>query len=157
MPVWRLTASAASKVILVVSVNGIGQPLIGETSTAECITLRSRTLSKVRCPPLMPKRAIDVAFGKKETWLFAPHMSAIGPKRTSLVAPTCPLSAVKRTWSFSEFRFRGRYWGQTGHGLLQCKCPLMIQSGQQKINLIKTTKQRLAKKCIFLSKFRVAT
>src|SRR5262249_21382604 len=40
-------------------------PLIGETSTAECIPFSSLTLSKVRCPPLMPKRAIDVAVGGK--------------------------------------------------------------------------------------------
>jgi hypothetical protein len=26
-------------------------------------------------------------------------------------------------------RFRGRYWGQSGHALLHCICPLMTQSG----------------------------
>jgi len=34
-----------------------------------------------------------------------------------------------------EVRFRGRYWGQSGHGLVQCKCPLLTQSGQTRGDL----------------------
>jgi hypothetical protein len=30
---------------------------------------------------------------------------------------------------FAGIRFRGRYWGQSGHALLHCRCPLMTQSG----------------------------
>jgi len=28
-------------------------------------------------------------------------------------------------------RFRGRYWGQSGHDFVRCICPLMTQSGHQ--------------------------
>jgi hypothetical protein len=41
------------------------------------------------------------------------------------------LSGVKRTWPFAGIRFRGRYWGQSGHALLHCICPLMTQSGHR--------------------------
>jgi hypothetical protein len=41
-------------------------------------------------------------------------MSAIGPKQT---------------WATAGVRYRGRYWGQSGHALLHCICPLMTQSG----------------------------
>ena len=33
-------------------------------------------------------------------------------------------------------RFRGRYWGQSGHALLDCICPLMTQSGHAQRCLI---------------------
>ena len=35
-----------------------------------------------------------------------------------------------------DVRFRGRYWGQSGHALLHCICPLMTQSGHRGRNLI---------------------
>jgi hypothetical protein len=33
------------------------------------------------------------------------------------------------TWPSVEFRFRGRYWVQSGHGLLQRICLLLTKSG----------------------------
>jgi hypothetical protein len=36
---------------------------------------------------------------------------------------------IKQTWRFAEVRFRGRYWGQSGHRLLRRICPLVTQSG----------------------------
>jgi hypothetical protein len=42
---------------------------------------------------------------------------------------TCPLSGVKQTRRFAEVRFRGRYWGQSGHDLLRRICLLLTQSG----------------------------
>ena len=42
---------------------------------------------------------------------------------------TCPLSGVKQTYRFAGIRFRGRYWGQSGHGFLHRKCLLMTQNG----------------------------
>jgi hypothetical protein len=43
---------------------------------------------------------------------------------------TRPLSGVHiPLW---EVRFRGRYRGQSGHGILHRICPLMIQSGHKK-------------------------
>ena len=53
-------------------------------------------------------------------------MSAIGPKRTSLVAPHMSAFGGKADMAV---RFRGRYWGQSGHALLHCIRPLMTQSG----------------------------
>jgi hypothetical protein len=48
------------------------------------------------------------AYGPKQTWATAPHMSAFGGKADMTV------------W---DVRFRGRYSGQSGHDLLQCTCP----------------------------------
>jgi hypothetical protein len=42
---------------------------------------------------------------------------------------TRPLSGAKRTLPFARIRFRGRYWGQSGHAVLHCICPLLTQSG----------------------------
>jgi len=36
-----------------------------------------------------------------------------------------------QTWPYAEIRFRGRYWGKSGHGLLQRICLLLTQSGHQ--------------------------
>src|SRR5262245_4655906 len=49
--------------------------------------------------------ALMSAFGPKQTWAPALHMSAFGGKADMTVA---------------EFRFRGRYLGQSGHRLLHC-------------------------------------
>src|SRR5262249_54348020 len=56
-------------------------------------------------------------------------MSAIGPSGHDLLHCTCPLSEGKQTWPFARARFCGRYWGQSGHGVLQRKCLLMTHSG----------------------------
>jgi hypothetical protein len=42
---------------------------------------------------------------------------------------------VKQTWRFAEVRFRGRYWWQSGHGFLHCKCPLVTQSGHGRLRI----------------------
>jgi hypothetical protein len=31
----------------------------------------------------------------------------------------------------ADVRFRGRYWGQSGHALLHCICLLLTQSGHR--------------------------
>jgi hypothetical protein len=56
-------------------------------------------------------------------------MSAIGPKRTSLVALHMSAFEGKADMTFAGIRFRGRYWGQSGHALLHRTCLLMTQSG----------------------------
>jgi hypothetical protein len=50
-------------------------------------------------------------------------MSAIGPKQTWRLNCTCPLSGVKRTWPVAGIRFSRSLLGQSGHALLQRKCP----------------------------------
>jgi putative ABC transport system substrate-binding protein len=45
---------------------------------------------------------------------------ALSATELVLPMPRVRLSAVKQTWPFAEFRFRGRYWGQSGHALLHC-------------------------------------
>src|SRR6478609_297265 len=55
--------------------------------------------------------------------------SAFGPKRTSLAAPHMSAFGGKADMALCEFRFRGRYWGKSGHGLVHCICPLLTQSG----------------------------
>jgi hypothetical protein len=35
----------------------------------------------------------------------------------------------KADMTVREIRFRGRYWGQSGHDLLRRICPLLTQSG----------------------------
>ena len=35
------------------------------------------------------------------------------------------------TLPFAGIRFRGRYWGQSGHGLLRRTCLLLTQSGHR--------------------------
>jgi len=34
----------------------------------------------------------------------------------------------------AEIRFRGRYWGQSGHELVRCICLLMTQSGHDALD-----------------------
>ena len=51
------------------------------------------------------------AFDPKQTWAVALHESAFGGKADM------------------DVRFSGRYWVQSGHGLMHCTCPLMTQSG----------------------------
>jgi hypothetical protein len=36
---------------------------------------------------------------------------------------------VKQTWPFCGVCFCGRYWGQSGHGVVRRTCLLMTQSG----------------------------
>ena len=43
-----------------------------------------------------------------------------------------PLPGVKQTWRFADVCFCGRYWGQSGHGLLRRTCLLMTQSGHRR-------------------------
>jgi hypothetical protein len=56
-------------------------------------------------------------------------MSAFGPKRTSLAAPHMSALGGKADMGYCGSPYRGRYWGQSGHALLHCICPLMTQSG----------------------------
>src|SRR5262245_3815964 len=56
-------------------------------------------------------------------------MSAIGPKRTSLDAPHMSVFGSKPDMTVAGIRFRGRYWGQSGHACLRCTCLLLTQSG----------------------------
>ena len=58
-------------------------------------------------------------------------MSAFGPKQTSATAPHMSALGVKQTWPCAEVRFCGRYWGQSGHGLVRCICLLVTQSGRR--------------------------
>ena len=54
-------------------------------------------------------------------------MSAIGTKRTCRVAPHMSAFGGKADMPFCTAHVR--YWGQSGHAVLHCKCPLMTQSG----------------------------
>jgi hypothetical protein len=58
-------------------------------------------------------------------------MSAFGPKRTQASALYMSAFGGNADIAFSGIRFRGRYWGQSGHALLHCICPLMTQSGHR--------------------------
>jgi hypothetical protein len=58
--------------------------------------------------------------------------------------------------TFCEIRFRGRYWGQSGHALLHCICPLMTQSGHRLLSgadFVKMPKIQLFKKIFASPKF----
>ena len=76
-------------------------------------------------------------------------MSAIGPKRTSLVAPHMSAFGGKADISGTDVRFRGRYWGQSGHALLHCICPLMTQSGHSRADHMLSHSVR--SQCLFTS------
>ena len=68
------------------------------------------------------------AVGKKIAKLHRTCL-LLAHSRHGCVRCTCLLSGVKQTWPFAEVRFRGRYWVQSGHGVLHCICLLLIQSG----------------------------
>jgi hypothetical protein len=56
------------------------------------------------------------AYGPKQTWASAPHMSAFGDKADMTLCGNPLLRSLL---------------GVSGHGLLQRKCPLMTQSGHE--------------------------
>jgi hypothetical protein len=60
-------------------------------------------------------------------------MSAVGPKQTSALALRMSAFGGKADMAVCGIRFRGRYWVQSGHALLQCECPLLTQSGHRVI------------------------
>ena len=50
-----------------------------------------------------------------------------------------PLARNVRFWHKADMlscTAHVRYWGQSGHAILHCKCPLMTQSGHRRPNLI---------------------
>ena len=59
-------------------------------------------------------------------------ISAIGIKGTFQSRSRMSTFGGKAERPFAGIRFRGRYWGQSGHALLHCICPLITQSGHQR-------------------------